>query len=261
MHAMLSTAVMAAALFASSAPAPAHAAGADEQASESRSVDAKVVKVQLGGIINLKLKQGASPSLMLYGDKRLLAKVNVSQSGDTVQIDTDSRGWTFGQRGRQELRAELTLPALAQFVSHGVGSSEIEGFSGKEVRYVLDGAGSVTVNSHYRNVSARLGGVGSMTLHTGDTDKVDLDLRGAGQIAIHGQCKRLRAELGGVGSLDARALRADAVELDMSGLGGASVHATSSANLRLSGLGSATVYGNPANRAATARGLGSVSWQ
>lgn len=252
---LFSTALMAAAL---AAPV---AATADELVSESRSVDAKVVKVKLGGVINLNVKQGATPSLTIHGDKRYVSKVTVNQSGDTLQIDTESRAWSFGGGNKQSLRAELTLPNLNELVSNGVGSTEVHGFSGNDVALILDGAGSVTVHSNYRNVVARLGGVGSMTLNSGATDKMDLNMRGAGHIAVNGQCKLLRANLGGVGSLDAKKLQADAVELDMSGLGGASVYARSSANLRLSGLGSATVYGKPSNRTATARGLGSVSWE
>ena len=236
------------------------AASAGEQLTESRAIHAGTVKVRLDGVLNLQVRQGATPGLTLHGDKRLLAKVSVSQQGDTVLIDTERQGWNLGRNGG-DVRAELTLPALSELSSKGVGTTEVQGFSGKQITLNLDGAGAITVNSDYRNVVARLGGVGKMNLHAGDVDSMDLNLRGAGQITVDGQCRQLRADLGGVGSLDARQLRASAVELDMSGLGGATVHATSSANLRLSGLGSATVYGKPASRSATARGLGSVSWQ
>jgi hypothetical protein len=89
---------------------------------------------------------------------------------------------------------------------------------------------------------------------------VDLNLKGAGQIAISGQSKQLYAKLGGIGSLDAKQLQSESVDADMTGLGSATFNARTSANLRLSGMGSATVYGKPANRQSTARGLGSVSW-
>lgn len=255
MKTFLGTAAIAAALMTSGA------VRADEQVSEARSIDAKTVKVRLDGVINLKVRQGAAPALTLYGDKRLLAKVSVLQQGDTLVIDTERQGWHMNNDEQRTLRAELTLPALNELSSKGVGAAEVQGFTGNDVKLVLDGAGSVLVNSNYRNVVARLGGVGKMTLNGGDAERMDLNLRGAGQIAVNGQCKLLRADLGGVGSLDARRLRADAVELDMSGLGGATVFAKHSANVRLSGLGSATVYGKPAARSATARGLGSVSWE
>lgn len=250
------------ALVAAALSVSATAAMAGEVSSEGRAIDARVVKVKLSGVINLNIKQGATPSLTLIGDKELLSKVSVSQAGDTLTIDTEKRNhWNFGGKNKHELRAELTLPNLNEFVSNGVGASELKGFSGNDVKVILDGAGSVILSSNYKNVIARLGGVGSMTLNSGQTEQVDLNMRGAGQISVNGNSKLLRANLGGVGSLDAKKLQADSVELDMSGLGGASVYAKTSANLKLSGLGSATVYGNPTNRTSTSRGLGSVSWQ
>ena len=248
------------AMMAASLGFAAGAAKADEQVSESRNVEARIVKVSQGGVINLTVKQGPTAALTLYGEKRDLAKVTVTQRGDSLQIDTESWNWNFGGRKDRELRAELTLPKLNEFASRGVGNTTLQGFSGDEVKLSLDGAGSLTVNSKYRKVVARLGGVGSMTLNDVASDKLDLNLRGAGHIAVNGQSKLLNAELGGVGSLDAENLRADTVTLDMSGMGGATVFARNTANLSLSGLGSATVYGKPASRTATARGLGSVNW-
>jgi Putative auto-transporter adhesin, head GIN domain len=249
-----------AALTAATLSAACGPAVADEKIAERRGVDARVVRVRLGGVIDLHLAQGPTASLVLYGDKRQLAMVSTVQQGDTLQIDTGKHDQHFSS-GKRQLRAELTLPNLNEFVSHGVGTSEVTGFAGDEVKLALDGAGAVTVTSGYRKIDARLGGVGSMTLNSGETERVELNMRGAGQITINGQSKLLRAKLGGVGSLDARALHADTVDLDMSGLGGATVYARTAANLKLNGLGSAKVYGKPAKRNATARGLGSVSWE
>ena len=256
MNNIFRTVVVAAALSVS-----AGAAMAEEKASEQRAIDARVVKVKLGGVINLKLKQGPAATLVIIGDRRDVGKVSVVQQGDTLTIDNEKSGWSWGNGDRHEVRVELTLPNLNELVSTGVGATDIQGFSGHDVKLALDGAGSVNVNSNYRNVVARLGGVGSMTLNAGTSDQVDVRLRGAGHITVNGNSKLLRANLGGVGSLDARKLQADAVELDMSGLGGATVYAKTSANLKLSGLGSATVYGKPGNRVSDARGMGSVSWQ
>jgi hypothetical protein len=249
MNKIFGTAVMAASLSLSGM------ASAGEQFTQHRGIDARATKIKLGGIVNLNIKQGATPSLAIIGDKELVEKVSVSQSGDTLSIDTNSPNWTF------ELRAELTVPNLQELTSHGVGSTEVKGFSGNEIRIILDGAGAVKMDSNYKNVVARLGGVGSMTLNAGASEQVDLKLGGAGHMAVNGSSKLLRANLGGVGSLDAKKLHADAVELDMSGLGGATVYAKTSANLKLSGLGSATVYGKPATRNQQSRGMGSVSWE
>ena len=238
----------------------ASSAVAEVAVSETRAIDARVVKIKLDGVISLHVKQGATPSLTLYGDKRHIAKVKTDQRGDTLRIDSDQKTWSF-EREKHELRAELTLPNLTEFTSEGVGSTELVGFTGEQLTLALDGAGSLKVNGRYKNINSRMGGVGSMTLDAGSSELVDLSIRGAGSITINGQSRLLRAKMGGVGSLDAKGLQSDTVDLDMSGLGGATVYAKNAANLRLTGLGSATVYGKPASRNATARGLGSVAWK
>lgn len=255
MHKFVNATMLAAALCAAGA---ATTAQAEDNASETRTVDARAVKVVLDGVIDLQLRQGARAALTISGDKRYLPKVVVTQSGDTLRIGTDLKGI---QMNRPNLRAELTLPNLAELVSAGVGSAEVQGFSGERLRVALDGAGAVKLNAQYRNLDAHLNGAGSMTVNTGNAENVDLNLRGAGQMVVSGQSRSLQARLGGVGSLDAQQLRSDSVNVDMTGLGGATVYAKSAANLRLSGLGSATVYGKPASRNASARGLGHVTWQ
>ncbi len=129
-------------------------AASAEQLSEHRGIDARVVKVKLGGVIDLRVKQGATASLVLIGEKRDVARVSVVQNGDTLIFDTENRGWNLGN-DRQDVRAELTLPNLNEVVSHGVGATDIKGFSGNELRLTLDGAGSVNLTSQYRNVAAR----------------------------------------------------------------------------------------------------------
>jgi len=233
-------------------------AAADDMVRENRSVDAGVSKVHLNGVIRLNLRQGP-PSLVLSGERRYLSRITTAQRGDTLVIDMANDTGIEGNR--HELRADLTVPNLQEFVSQGVGSSEVSGFSGNSVKLALDGAGAVRFNGQYREVDARLGGVGGLTLDPGRADKVDLRLGGAGHITISGQTRLLRARLGGIGGLDAQQLRAETVDLEMSGLGGASVFANSAANIRMSGMGSATVYGKPATRTATTNGFGKVSWQ
>jgi hypothetical protein len=240
----------------------AQTAWADDIVRENRPVDARVSKIHLGGVIRLNVRQGPTASLVVSGDRRYVAKITTTQRGDTLSIDTDNNGNMHFGRNSGELRAELTVPNLQEFVSEGVGQSEVSGFSGDKLVVSLEGAGAVKVSGQYRDIDARLGGVGGLTLNTtGQAERIDVKLGGAGQISVSGQTRVLRAHMGGVGSLDAQQLRADTVDLDLSGLGGASVFAKTAANVNLSGMGSATVYGKPVTRNATTNGFGKVSWQ
>jgi len=233
-------------------------AGNDEVSTEVRPIDARVVRIKLDGVIDLKLRQGDTPSLVIKSDKRFTGKVEAVQSGDTLHLDTEGRGIKLNHNS---VRAELTLPMLREVVSDGVGTTEIAGFTGDELELTLDGAGSMKVTGDYKKLKANLGGVGSMHLWLSENDSVELDLHGAGFINLGGHSKMLRASLGGLGSLNAQQFQADSVNLELSGLGNATVTAKTNATLNLSGLGSVTVYGKPLNRDVSVDGLGKVSWK
>jgi len=255
MNKLLGTTLMATAMTMS-----AGAALANDAVREARAVDARVTRVKLDGVVDLVVRQGATPSLVISGERGDVARVTTHQQGDMLEIDTERRN-NYAHGHSPKLRAELVVPNLAEFVSEGVGASTVSGFSGDKIVLALDGAGAVTLNGSYRNVDARLGGVGSLNIDVAKAERMDLALRGAGQLAVSGQTRALRATLAGVGNLDAEKLRAETVKLDMSGLGGASVYASTAANLNLSGMGSATVYGNPTQRNATTDGMGKVRWR
>jgi len=235
-------------------------ADAADEVTETRviTIDARVVRVKVDGVIDLKLRQGDKPTLKIIGEKRYLDRLTASQSGDTLHLESDGRGVKIG---RSTTRAELILPQLREVVSEGVGQTEINGFSGDLLELTMDGAGSMKVVCDYRSLKANLGGVGSMNLWVSENDEAELDLRGAGYITLGGRSKLLKANLGGVGSLNAQQFQADSVDVDLSGLGNATVTAKTNATLNLSGLGSVIVYGKPLNRNVSVDGLGKVSWK
>lgn len=235
-------------------------AEAADEGNETRviAIDARVVRVKLDGVIDLKLRQGATPSLTIIAEKRYMDKVTAAATGDTLHLETEGRGIKIG---RSSARAELVLPMLREVVSEGVGTTEINGFSGDELELTMDGAGTMKVVCDYKSLKASLGGVGSMHLWVSENENVDLDLRGAGYITLGGRSKMLHATLGGLGGLNAQQFQADSVNVELSGLGNATVNAKTNATLNLSGLGSVTVYGKPLNRNVSVDGLGKVSWK
>ena len=236
------------------------AAAADDAVSETRPVDARVTRVRLDGLVDLVVRQGGAPSLVISGDPRWVGQTTSRQSGDTLIIENGDHH-VSGSMGRG-LHAELVLPALRELVSESLGASSVRGFNGENIQLSLDGAGSIQMQgSAYRVVKVSLGGVGSMTLQDLVAEQVEVNLEGAGHITLDGRTRVLKANLEGLGGLDAHNFMADSVNLELSGLGSATVNAHTNANLNLSGLGSVTVYGKPLNRKVSVDGLGKVSWR
>ncbi|MFL6674029.1 MAG: GIN domain-containing protein [Massilia sp.] len=235
------------------------AAAEPDVASETRQVDARVVRVKLDGMVDLRIRQGSVPRLVLTGDPRWIERTTTLQSGDTLNIGAESRG--FRMHRASGLHAELTLPRLREVVSESIGSTEVSGFAGDELELTLDGAGSMKVWCNYKMLTANMGGIGSMQIGGLSAEGIDVRLRGAGSVVLNGRSKWLKADLGGLGGLDAQQFAADSVDLDLSGLGNATVTAHQNATLNLSGMGSVTVYGKPLNRKVSVDGLGKVSWK
>lgn len=229
---------------------------AGDQTSETRPLDASVSKVHLGGVATLQLHQGAAPSLVVYGDSDALKQLTIVQSGDALRIDT--HGFFLHT---PTIRIEMTLPTLTDFTSSGVGTAQVNGFSGDDLQLSVSGAGDVNATVHYKRVIARSSGVASVKLDDGDSDSIDVALPGAGHIFLTGRTKNLISRLSGVGSLDAKDLKADAVTSYLNGVGSVKVYAKESANMYLHGVGSATVYGNPPVRNAVVSGFGKVTWE
>lgn len=234
-------------------------AGPDETVSQSRSLDARIVRVKLEGLVDLTLRHGLTPALVLSGDKDLMARASAATEGDTLTIATEGKAFRWSRR--QMLRAELTLPQLRQVSSDSLGMADIQGFRGDELELALEGAGAMKVQCAYRLISARLGGVGSMHIESAGAEGLDLNLSGAGLVTLRGSGKWLKASLNGLGGLDAQQFAVDTVDLDLSGLGNASVRVRENASLNLSGLGSVTVHGRPARRNVNINGLGKVNWK
>lgn len=235
-------------------------AAPEQYVTESRAVDARVVRVKVEGLVDLKLRQGPVAGLVLSGEQKLLSRVSTEQHGDTLTIGTDESGFKFNRK-TSGLRVELTLPALREVASDSLGATDVAGFSGDRIDLALDGAGSMKVHANYRLINAVLGGMGSMHIQGGKIEGINVDLSGAGYMSVRGSGKWLKASLSGLGNLDARHYGCDAVTVDLSGLGNAAVTAYQAVNLDLSGLGSVTVHGKPATRNVSVDGLGKVSWR
>lgn len=241
------------------------ASAAPDLASETRPIDPRVVRVRLDGLVDLVLRQGSPAALVVRGDPKWVRKTTTEQSGDTLSIETEMREVRLSNRlvmhEMSGLRVELTLPQLREVSSESLGTTVVTGFSGEDLDVTLDGPGSMMVNANYKRMSASVGGVGSLNLNGLNADTIEVNLHGAGGINISGRTKLLKADLGGLGGLNAQHFTADNVDLDLSGLGSAIVTAHQNAVLRLSGLGSVTVYGKPLNRKVSVEGLGKVSWK
>lgn len=225
--------------------------------SESRAIAAGIEAVDLDGPIDLRLRYGATPSLQISGEQRMLGNVDISDNGKVLHIGI--RGMVL--RHREPLSIDLVLPALNAVTVDGSGDSSVNGFSGEAIAIQLNGSGSLRFNGRYRQVNAGLSGSGDLDVNGGAAiDRVETRLMGSGRITVVGNARELEASMTGSGHLDAEHLRTEEVMLSQTGSGDSAVQARSKVRVALSGSGDVEVHGNPGERSVSRAGSGSVSY-
>ncbi|MEN3276969.1 MAG: hypothetical protein V7631_2759 [Massilia sp.] len=221
---------------------------------ETRAVGREVRAVELSGPIDLTLRYGARPALVVRGEQRLLANIETLQDGRVLQIGT--RGIVL--RHRQPIEVELTLPALERLGVDGSGNTGVNGFTGERIELELNGSGSLEFNGRYRQARAAVHGSGELTLDAGNGDRVEGELMGSGAMTLAGAARSVKLTSNGSGMLDAQRLRADDVEVRQAGSGNTSVTAHATVTAAVSGSGDIDVYGNPPQRTISRTGSGDV---
>ncbi len=223
---------------------------------ETRKIDATAVIIDSNGPVDLVIKQGATPSMTVSAEERLLPRIKTEQAGNTLTIDF--REIAF--HSNHPMRVEITLPTLQQLSMHGSGDGQVNGFSGDKIVLSLRGSGDVNFDGQYQHVTASVIGSGDLGLGIGKGSDADLSLLGSGSITANGQSKNLTVRMLGSGDLDASRLQADDLKIDVMGSGDSSVYAKQSVAINLHGSGDVDVHGKPAQRNINRLGSGDISW-
>ena len=244
-----------AALRAKGISSPSSAAGRAVR-SDTRPIPASITSIDLAGPIDLTLRRGATPSLKVSGEQRLLANVDTTVDGATLHIGP--KGMLFHHR--QPLQVEIVLPTLTQLEVHGNGNSKITGFSGDSFRLELAGSGDISFTGRYKQIEATVNGSGNLDINGGNSDSVTLEMVGSGRIVASGNTKLLRADLSGSGDIDAEHLPADKANVSLQGSGQSTVFIRDDAILNLRGSGDIHVHGNPRQRESQHSGSGEIVW-
>ncbi|QNA88998.1 DUF2807 domain-containing protein [Massilia sp. Dwa41.01b] len=226
----------------------------DEQ---TRTVGHDVRAVELSGPIDLTLRYGAQPQLVVRGEERLLANIETVQDGRVLHIGT--RGIVLRHRG--PLAVELTLPALDRVAVDGSSDTVVNGFSGERIEVELNGSGSIVFNGRYRQAHAAVQGSGDLTLDAGNGDEIEARLSGSGSLTLAGAARSVSVESDGSGTLDAQRLRAERVKVRQTGSGNTSVTARETLAASVSGSGDVEVYGEPSQRSVSRTGSGDVRFE
>ena len=181
--------------------------------SETRSV-AAFHAISVPGTLKVEITVGKPARVEVSGETDLLAKLTTTVKDGVLVIDTPKR-----MRGRNHLRATITVPELDAIELSGTAQVTAAGLAAAGLALRIPGTGSITV--------------------TGTTGTMEVAIDGTGEI-------------------NADKLSAKDARVAIGGTGQASVRASQSVEVSVSGTGSVNIAGNPPRVKKSVTGTGSV---
>lgn len=218
---IVKTAVLAAALLSSAAPA----------AERGYSVT-DFERIRVDGPYKVTLTTGRSPGARAYGSQAAIEGVSVELQGRTLIVKRNSQTWggypgtsVGGAAGPVEIR--LTGYALRSATLNGAGSLTIDALKGQSIDLLVAGSGLLKVG--------RI-----------DTDRLTVSVAGNGRAEVGGKAAIAQFAVRGTGAIDGSALVAKDAKIAADGPGDIKIAATATASVVSSGAGNIAVTGRPA---------------
>jgi len=248
------------------------------QTKESRKVDT-FTKIAFRVPGKLYLKQGAEQKVELEGSKEILEKIETTVSGGRLSIGRENDNWKMWNWDNDDkIVVYVTVKDLEGVSVSGSGDLIGESnFKTNDLDLNVSGSGSLAIeantNALEANVSgsghidfkgscsdldSKVSGSGKVNIQLSSANRVVVGVSGSGKIIANGNAKEIRANISGSGEVLAADLQVEACEIRISGSGDVEVNVKNSLDATISGSGSVSYKGNPAQVNSHSSGSGKV---
>jgi hypothetical protein len=233
-------------------------AGSGDIETETRDLgDLSSIEIQYPA--DIIVRPGGANSITITADDNLMPQISTEINGGQLIIRSDEENWSNRVNASETVQITVSVTDLERIDFNSAGSLVVESISTDQLEFRMNGAGSVTLNGVTADVlSYRLDGAGSTQLIGVSIGELTMDLNGAGSIDAEGDAENLKVTLDGLGSLNAEGLRTQTADIRVNGLGSATVRVEQELTVDINGLGSVNYYGSPVVHQST-DGLGSVN--
>ncbi|MGO8701066.1 MAG: head GIN domain-containing protein [Limisphaerales bacterium] len=167
---------------------------------EARNVGS-FTKINLSGSPDIAVTIGPELSVAVTTDDNILPVINTTVDGATLNVYSKQ-----SYHSTQEVKVEITMPALDGVSVSGSGDIQVAGLKAGELEARVTGSGNVT---------------------------------------LKGSAERLRAEVTGSGDVHAGDLSAKRARVNVTGSGDVTVRASAELEATVTGSGDVNYYGNP----------------
>jgi hypothetical protein len=177
----------------------------------------------------IDLVQGDHDELVIEALPEIRSRIQTSVVNNTLLIDytEDWKDWS-GIRllSGDKIRFKLMMKEISSLTINGVGNLDCP-------------------NLDSTNLSLSITGPGLLTVGTLSVEKLDVALSGVGSVDLAGMVNEMNVTLSGAGSFRAARLETLNADLRLSGVGSATVWAKETLNVSISGAGVVEYYGSP----------------
>jgi hypothetical protein len=223
----------------------------------------------VSGSMQVDVRVGPAPSLVVEADSNLLPLIRTETSGDTLRISSDRI------HSRNPVHIVYTVPRLTALHVDGSGHTTVDGLNGAPLEVHKNGSGTVELAGEVAQLNAQVHGSGRVDaarlraagaelssngsgfLYAGELrgEHVSVGVHGSGKVQARGAVHSLTVRTSGSGSADLESLVSDRADLSSSGSGGITASVRESLVASTSGSGSIHVRGNPAQRNISGRSV------
>lgn len=184
--------------------------------------------LQFRAIGKVILTQGDVESLTIHADPEIRKRVHTEVKDNVLVIsyDSDWKDWTginIIDKGTPVFN--LTMREIKSLSISGVGNLDAASVKSDDLTLALSGPATITV--------------GTLTANS-----IKVDMSGVGSIDVAGKCLEQSLQLSGAGSYKASRLETEQTMVKLSGVGSATIWVNGSLDVNISGAGAVEYYGN-----------------
>lgn len=220
--------------------------------------DFNAVEVSAG--ITVTIERGEDYSVEAEAKRGRLRRLEITQSGNTLDIDRRTSWGILGLGRRDRFEVTITLPEL-EFAKASSGSSmDITGQFDDDLGLEASSGASMSFDgtvSDDLEIDASSGA--SVSAHNLTIQDLTVEATSGASVSLSGTCDNIDAEADSGASLSAKSLECRTTDADSGGGASLSVYATDKAKAHASGGASLSVHGKPPIVESSASGGASIS--
>jgi hypothetical protein len=177
--------------------------------------------IEMRGDARLEIAVGKEESLMLQGRSGYIRRISTSVRGDTLYIRSKRRDWLWTD-GDPRVTIRITVPELESLRLRGGNDVQLAGFDGGESRIRVEGAAHIHGEGRLDELTVHMSGAGYAdfsklvadeakvivdgvgSVHVNSKESLDARMKGVGAIFYSGNPSDVNTEMKGLGTIARR---------------------------------------------------------